>query len=91
VFYEVSMGDITFLGGEPLLQGGFLIARLQAFGARGFHLAVDTIGAYIKFLPGLRKRHPVFFLPYHQVEEEKYRRLGVPYPLAGLTPLRVSS
>jgi pyruvate formate lyase activating enzyme len=45
-----------------------------------------TIDAYIRFLSGLKRRHPVFLLPYHPVGEEKYRRLDLPYPLQGLEP-----
>lgn len=45
-----------------------------------------TVEAYIRFLSGLKRRYPVFLLPYHPVGEEKYRRLGLAYPLRGLKP-----
>jgi pyruvate formate lyase activating enzyme len=43
-FYDESGGGVTFSGGEPLLQGPFLLACLAALRARGVHTAVDTSG-----------------------------------------------
>jgi len=44
LFYEDSGGGVTFSGGEPLLQAGFLNALLDACRADGIHTAVDTCG-----------------------------------------------
>jgi pyruvate formate lyase activating enzyme len=44
-FYEESGGGVTFSGGEPLLQPGFLAALLAASKMAGLHTAVDTCGA----------------------------------------------
>jgi len=44
-FYEESGGGVTFSGGEPLLQPGFLAALLTASKLAGLHTAVDTCGA----------------------------------------------
>lgn len=43
-FYESSGGGVTFSGGEPLLQGDFLAALLQACKEKDLHTAVDTCG-----------------------------------------------
>jgi pyruvate formate lyase activating enzyme len=43
-FYEQSGGGVTFSGGEPLCQPGFLLALLKACGRLGLHRAVDTSG-----------------------------------------------
>ncbi len=43
-FYEASGGGVTFSGGEPLAQPGFLLALLEAASARGLSTAVDTSG-----------------------------------------------
>ena len=43
-FFEVSGGGVTFSGGEPLNQPGFLTACLRACRDRGLHTAVDTCG-----------------------------------------------
>lgn len=43
-FYEQSSGGVTFSGGEPLAQPGFLLALLRAAHRRGLHTALDTCG-----------------------------------------------
>jgi pyruvate formate lyase activating enzyme len=43
-FYEQSGGGVTFSGGEPLLQGDFLLECLSECRHRGLHTAVDTCG-----------------------------------------------
>ena len=44
VFYDDSDGGVTFSGGEPLAQGRFLSAMLEACRAEGVHTAIDTSG-----------------------------------------------
>jgi len=56
VFYDESGGGVTFSGGEPMLQTGFLAATLRACKAQGLHTAVDTCGFapaenFVKILP----------------------------------------
>jgi pyruvate formate lyase activating enzyme len=43
-FYEETGGGVTFSGGEPLVQGEFLLACLEECRRRGLHVAVDTCG-----------------------------------------------
>jgi pyruvate formate lyase activating enzyme len=43
-FYDESGGGVTFSGGEPLLQPGFLLALLRACQEREIHTALDTCG-----------------------------------------------
>ncbi|MCK7470861.1 MAG: hypothetical protein MZU95_08815 [Desulfomicrobium escambiense] len=44
-FYDESGGGVTFTGGEPLSQPGFLLECLAAFEVRGYpRTAVDTCG-----------------------------------------------
>jgi pyruvate formate lyase activating enzyme len=43
-FYDQSGGGVTFSGGEPLAQSGFLRALLQACQEKEIHTAVDTCG-----------------------------------------------
>jgi pyruvate formate lyase activating enzyme len=55
-FYETSGGGITFSGGEPMLQTGFLEQVLPRCKEAGLHVALDTSGAvlwerYEKILP----------------------------------------
>ncbi len=44
IFYEESLGGVTFSGGEPLTQPAFLKALLTTCRARGVRTAVDTCG-----------------------------------------------
>lgn len=44
VFFEESGGGVTFSGGEPLWQSGFLYELLKACRYQGIHTAVDTSG-----------------------------------------------
>lgn len=44
VYYDSSGGGVTFSGGEPLMQPGFLVALLEASRGVGLHTAVDTCG-----------------------------------------------
>jgi pyruvate formate lyase activating enzyme len=44
LFYDDSGGGVTFSGGEPLKQAGFLKAALEACRTQGIHTAVDTCG-----------------------------------------------
>ena len=43
-FYDQSGGGVTFSGGEPLLQPGFLHELLMACREREIHVALDTTG-----------------------------------------------
>ncbi len=42
IFYDQSGGGATFSGGEPLMQGEFLLALLKQCRSQGIHTAVDT-------------------------------------------------
>lgn len=44
VFFRRSGGGVTFSGGEPLMQAGFLAEALAACRARRLHTAVETSG-----------------------------------------------
>jgi len=44
VFFETSGGGVTFSGGEPLAQAGFLIDCLRECRRRGLHTTIDTCG-----------------------------------------------
>lgn len=45
--YYGKEGGVTFSGGEPLLQGEFLLEAIKAIKAEGFHVAIDTSGTYL--------------------------------------------
>ena len=43
-FYRNSGGGVTFSGGEPFMQGAFLLEMLQKCKMLGIHTAVETCG-----------------------------------------------
>jgi pyruvate formate lyase activating enzyme len=43
-FFEESGGGVTFSGGDPLTQSGFLLALLEACKRREIHTTVETAG-----------------------------------------------
>jgi len=45
-FYETSGGGVTFSGGEPMMQRGFLQQVLPGCKDNGLHVALDTCGAF---------------------------------------------
>lgn len=45
--YYGSKGGVTFSGGEPLMQGEFLIEAIKALHEKGINCAIDTSGTYI--------------------------------------------
>ena len=44
IFFDESGGGVTFSGGEPLQQGGFLLEALGRLRGEGVHTALDTCG-----------------------------------------------
>ncbi len=44
IFFDESGGGITFSGGEPLIQLGFLEAVLKEIGKKNIHVTLDTSG-----------------------------------------------
>ena len=44
IFYDDSHGGVTFSGGEPFAQAGFLLELLRACHDREIHTSVDTTG-----------------------------------------------
>jgi pyruvate formate lyase activating enzyme len=44
VFYQTSGGGVTFSGGEPLWQSGFVACVAERLKAEGIHTALDTAG-----------------------------------------------
>ena len=83
VYYDRSGGGVTFSGGEPLSQVGFLAALLQACQAVGIHTAVDTCG--FATLEGIRKIAPLtdlFLYDLKFIDAKRHLRYtGVPNDL----------
>ena len=76
LFYDESGGGVTFSGGEPLLQAGFLIAALDECGRYGIHRAVDTSG-YIdrSTLENVAQRTELFLYDLKLMDEKRHHQL----------------
>jgi pyruvate formate lyase activating enzyme len=44
IYYEESLGGVTFSGGEPFYQPGFLLSLLKQSKKYGLHTCIDTCG-----------------------------------------------
>lgn len=74
-FYDESGGGVTFSGGEPLLQQGFLLALLQACKAQGIHTAVDTCGfATWETLDRIREYVDLFLYDLKLMDDAGHRK-----------------
>jgi pyruvate formate lyase activating enzyme len=47
LFFRYSGGGVTFSGGEPTAQAGFLRALAREFDSRGFDMALETCGFFV--------------------------------------------
>jgi pyruvate formate lyase activating enzyme len=73
-FYDQSGGGVTFSGGEPLAQPGFLLALLQAARRRGLHTALDTCGyAPWPVLDRVRPYVDVFLYDLKLMDDARHR------------------
>jgi pyruvate formate lyase activating enzyme len=73
-FYDQSGGGVTFSGGEPLMQSGFLRALLQACKERDLHTAVDTCGFVAReTLDGVRGAVDLFLYDLKLMDDARHR------------------
>jgi pyruvate formate lyase activating enzyme len=75
-FYDESGGGVTFSGGEPLLQQGFLLSLLEACADRGIDAAVDTCGFCAwEQLDAARNHTALFLYDLKLLDETRHREL----------------
>lgn len=73
-FYDQSGGGVTFSGGEPLAQPGFLRALLRACKERGLHTVLDTCGfASWDELDALRRDVDLFLYDLKLMDDARHR------------------
>lgn len=93
--YWGKKGGITVSGGEPLLQMDFLLELLDEIKKPVWvrHVLVpewtdfdEDLHAMRAFLDTLHNVERVEVLPYHTMGLFKWEKLGIPYPLPGITP-----
>jgi pyruvate formate lyase activating enzyme len=80
IFFQESGGGVTFSGGEPLAQLGFLRALLEASRDLDLHTAVDTCGfAPPDGLLGLVPLVDLFLFDIKLVDDRRHREMtGLP-------------
>jgi pyruvate formate lyase activating enzyme len=80
IFHDQSGGGVTFSGGEPLLQWGFLLEALRACGEREIQRTVDTTGfASPRVLLQVAEETDLFLYDLKTLDPALHRRVtGVP-------------
>ncbi|HOT98306.1 MAG TPA: glycyl-radical enzyme activating protein [bacterium] len=74
VFYDQSGGGVTFSGGEPTYQSGFLQALLMASRMEELHTVVDTCGfAPWRFFDAIAPLTDLFLFDVKMIDPEKHR------------------
>lgn len=75
-YYDRTGGGITFSGGEPLLQGEFLLESLKLLKAEGFNTAIDTSGYGDKrYYKEILKYSDVVLLDIKHFDNEGYKEV----------------
>ncbi len=75
VFMEHSGGGVTFSGGEPLMQPGFLVEALAQLKKAGFHTTVDTSGyARQEILKSVMQFTDIFLYDIKHTDPEVHRK-----------------
>lgn len=79
-FYDESHGGVTFSGGEPLMQPGFLSTLLKACRAQEIHTVVDTSGfASWNVFERIRGDVDMFLYDLKHMDSVRHREVtGVP-------------
>lgn len=92
IFYDQSGGGVTFSGGEPLAQPGFLVEVLKECRARRIHTAVETSGyAAPEVLRSVGRHVNLFLFDLKMMDEARHKRFtGVSNALI-LDNLRLAS
>lgn len=75
-YYDRTGGGVTFSGGEPLLQGEFLLETLKLLKAEGFNTAIDTSGYGDKrYYKEILKYTDVLLLDIKHFSNEGYKEV----------------
>ena len=76
-FYDESGGGVTFSGGEPLLQEGFLLALLRACKEEEIHTVLDTCGfAAWEILDSVREYVDLFLYDLKLMDDTRHQKLA---------------
>lgn len=76
VFINQSDGGVTFSGGEPMLQHGFLLSALKACKKEGYHTSVDTSGySSAESFRGILPYTDLFLLDIKHLDDSVHKEL----------------
>ena len=74
--YYGTSGGVTFSGGEPLLQGEFVLEAIRALKKEGISSAVDTSGTYFDHMSErVIDAADMLLLDIKHIDPEKFREL----------------
>lgn len=78
--YHGKDGGVTFSGGEPMMQGKFLLEAINALHNENIKVAIDTSGTYIdEFTEEVVKNCDLILLDVKHPEAEEFERIcGMP-------------
>ncbi len=75
-YYEASGGGVTFSGGEPLMQGAFLVEAMKTLKLNGFNTCLDTSGYGVsKYYETILNLTDTILLDVKQFNSEAYMNL----------------
>jgi len=75
IFYDESEGGVTFSGGEPLMQPGFLNALLEDCREKNIQTAVDTCGyAPYETINRINGKVDLFLYDIKMMDDKKHRK-----------------
>lgn len=75
IFFDESGGGVTFSGGEPLMQPGFLEALVDACRQQEIHVALDTSG-YVPWsrIEQIRRKIDLFLYDLKLMDEKAHQK-----------------
>ena len=81
IFYKNSGGGMTVSGGEPLMQGDFLLELLRSAKENGVHTCIETCGfGSRETLIEAAKYTDIFLFDIKETEDTRHKELtGVPF------------
>lgn len=74
--YYGKEGGVTFSGGEPLMQGEFLIKAMDALEEEGIHSVIDTSGTWVdSFTRQAIEKSQLLLLDVKHSDSEMFRKI----------------
>lgn len=75
-YYDRTGGGITFSGGEPLLQGEFLLETIKLLKENNIHVTIDTSGyGDFRYIDDIIKHTDLIMLDLKHYSDEGYKDL----------------